>query len=125
MLPYHSFPLPRITGSRCSLRVMLPVPDSVFALLPADKMRSSATFSVTPVLFNIGINEKASIAGRLGQNGPQEKNNADNYKIVHEYYRRYKKLGLQASATAARNLRKRKESPHSIDMHALKNFFRF
>jgi inositol polyphosphate-4-phosphatase len=74
---------------------MLPVPDSVYAMLPMDKMNSSATFSVTPVFFNIGINENATIAGRLGQNGPQEKNNADNFKVVAEYYRRFRKLGLQ------------------------------
>jgi inositol polyphosphate-4-phosphatase len=37
-------------------------------------------FTITPVLFNVGINEKASIAEKLGQTGPQEKNNSDNFR---------------------------------------------
>ncbi len=41
------------------------------------------TFSVTPVLFNIGINEKATLAATMpGANVPQDKNNIDNFKIL-------------------------------------------
>ena len=40
------------------------------------------TFSVTPVFFNIGINEKATIAEKLNLNGPQQKNNADNFRSI-------------------------------------------
>ena len=68
---FHSFPLPRVTGSRSSLKVLIPVPDYVYAqILPKDKMKS-VTFAVTPVLFNIGINEHATLAGKFGENGPQ------------------------------------------------------
>lgn len=94
MLEYHSFPLPRITGSRTSLKVLLPVPDYVYTMLPLDQMKTM-TFSITPVLFNVGINENATLAHKMGHNGPQEKNNIDNFKTLAEYYRRYKKLDLQ------------------------------
>merc|ERR1712045_135651 len=87
MLEYHSFPLPRITGSRSNLKVLLPVPDYVYTLLPLDQMKTM-TFSLTPVFFNIGINEKATIAHKMGNNGPQEKNNIDNFKTLAEYYQR-------------------------------------
>ena len=52
------------------------------------------TFSVTPVFFNVGINEKATLADKLGLNGPQEKNNSDNFKILADFVRRYKKMNL-------------------------------
>ena len=93
LLEYHSFPLPRVTGSRSGLKVMIPVPDYVYTLLPPEQMKSSS-FSIIPVLFNVGINENATIAARLGNNGPQEKNNADNFKTLAEYYRRLVKLDL-------------------------------
>eukprot|EP00095_Tigriopus_kingsejongensis_P011180 maker-scaffold456_size166325-snap-gene-0.28 protein:Tk11180 transcript:maker-scaffold456_size166325-snap-gene-0.28-mRNA-1 annotation:"type i inositol- -bisphosphate 4-phosphatase-like" len=93
ILPYHSFPLPRVTGSRCSLKVLLPVPDYVYTMLPLEKIKNM-TFSITPILFNVGINENATLACRFGNNGPQEKNNLDNFKILQEYQRRFKKLDL-------------------------------
>ncbi|XP_059080345.1 inositol polyphosphate-4-phosphatase type I A-like isoform X1 [Tigriopus californicus] len=93
ILPYHSFPLPRVTGSRCSLKVLLPVPDYVYTMLPLDKIKTM-TFSITPVFFNVGINQNAYLAGRFGNNGLQEKNNLDNFKILQEYHRRFKKLDL-------------------------------
>ena len=70
ILEYHTFPLPRVTGSRSSLKVMIPVPDYVFTEMPIEKIKS-LSFSVTPVLFNIGINEHATMAGKFGNNGPQ------------------------------------------------------
>ena len=60
-LEYHAFPVPRVTGSRSSLKVMVPVPDFVYTLLPPEQMKMSC-FSVVPVLFNIGINEEATMA---------------------------------------------------------------
>ena len=82
---------------------MLPVPDSVIAALPAASASSAhptttatttMTFSITPVFFNVGVNEDATIAYQLGQNGPQERNNADNFKILSDYCRRFQKAGL-------------------------------
>ena len=72
---------------------MLPVPDYVYTMLAPDRIKTM-TFTVTPVFFNVGLNEKATLAHKLGQNGPQEKNNLDNFKILYEYFRRYKKSKL-------------------------------
>ena len=88
-----SFPLPRVTGARASLKVLLPVPDWVYTLLPLQNIKTM-TFSITPVFFNIGINEKATIAEKLGYNLPQERNNSDNFKILLDYVRRFKKMNL-------------------------------
>lgn len=46
---------------RCGLRVVLPIPEHVYSLLPttnAQQPNDPPTFCVTPVLFNIGINEE-------------------------------------------------------------------
>ena len=37
-------------------------------------------FTITPVLFNVGVNEMATIAEKLGNTGPQNKNNSDNFR---------------------------------------------
>lgn len=93
LLEYHVFPLPRVTGSRSSLKVMIPVPDYVYTLLPPEQMKTTS-FSVVPVLFNVGINENATIAAKIGNNSAQEKNNLDNFKTLAEYHRRLKKLRI-------------------------------
>ena len=72
-------------------------------MLPLEKMKTT-TFSITPVFFNVGINEKATIAHKMGYNGPQEKNNVDNFKMLAEYCRRYRKLNLD-TAGSQRNKR--------------------
>ena len=72
---------------------MLPVPDWVYTILPLQDIKTM-TFTITPVFFNIGINEQATIADKLGLNGPQERNNSDNFKILIDYVRRYKKMNL-------------------------------
>ena len=77
--------------------MLLPVPDYVYTMLPIEKMKTT-TFSITPVLFNVGINEKATLAHKLGQNGAQEKNNIDNFKTMAEYCRRFKKLNLDTGS---------------------------
>lgn len=47
-------------------------------------------FNIIPVFFNIGIDGQAQMAERQGLNGPQEKNNSDNFKILVEYVRKFK-----------------------------------
>ncbi|XP_031346437.1 inositol polyphosphate-4-phosphatase type I A isoform X2 [Photinus pyralis] len=84
-------PMPKITGSRNSLTVSLPIPDALYTLLPS---KQSVTFHVTPVFFNIGINEKATLAESLGATRPQERSNIDNYIRLNEYYLRYRKLNI-------------------------------
>lgn len=83
-------PMPRITGSRQALEVQLPVPEHVH--MPA----AGITFKITPVFFNIGINEKAT----LGHTRDQHRSNLDNYLRLSQYCVRYRKLGLNASAAA-------------------------
>ena len=47
-------------------------------------------FNIVPVFFNIGIDEEALKADRLGLNGAQDKNNSDNFRILVEYVRKFK-----------------------------------
>ncbi|CAH1108079.1 unnamed protein product [Psylliodes chrysocephalus] len=85
------YPNPKVTGTRNSLVVSLPVPDSLYSLIPS---RQTISFHVTPVFFNIGINEMATIAESLGSTKPQERSNIDNFDRLNEYYLRYKKLKI-------------------------------
>ena len=70
LLECHTFPLPRVTGSRNNLKVMIPVPNYIFTQIPIEEIKH-LSFSITPILFNIGINEHATLAGKFGNNGPQ------------------------------------------------------
>ena len=70
ILQCHTFPLPRVTGSRNALKVMIPVPSHILSDIPVEEVKN-LSFSITPVLFNIGINEHATLAGKFGNNGPQ------------------------------------------------------
>ena len=83
-----SFPLPVVRGARASMKVLLPLPDWAYSLLPLQDGKTS-TFTITPVFFNVGINEKATLAEKLGLNGPQEKNNSDNFRHVLNKNKKY------------------------------------
>ncbi|XP_044733938.1 inositol polyphosphate-4-phosphatase type I A isoform X2 [Chrysoperla carnea] len=87
-------PQPKITGCRNSLVVLLPVPDAVYSLLPS---RQNVSFHVTPVFFNVGINEMATLAESLGATRPQERSNVDNFERLNEYFLRFRKLNLPTS----------------------------
>ncbi|XP_033210596.1 inositol polyphosphate-4-phosphatase type I A isoform X2 [Belonocnema kinseyi] len=96
-------PIPRVVGSRTALTVLLPVPDAIYSLLPlVPSSRQSLSFNVTPVFFNIGINEMASLAESLGTTKPQEKSNVDNFDRLNEYYLRFKKLSLPTEPPSTR-----------------------
>uniref|UniRef100_A0A182W428 phosphatidylinositol-3,4-bisphosphate 4-phosphatase n=1 Tax=Anopheles minimus TaxID=112268 RepID=A0A182W428_9DIPT len=84
-----AIPVPRVTGSRQALRVLLPVPESVFCHLPT---KEAVNFRVTPVFFNIGINEKATVAETLGFTREQHRSNWDNYDRLKQYHSRYRKV---------------------------------
>lgn len=94
-------PVPKVTGSRNSLTVALPVPDAVYVLIPS---KTTVSFHVTPVFFNIGINEMATLAESCGMTRPQERSNIDNYERLNEYYLRYKKLNIAECTTANNRL---------------------
>ncbi|XP_066249829.1 inositol polyphosphate-4-phosphatase type I A isoform X1 [Euwallacea similis] len=92
-------PTPKVSGTRNSLTVTLPVPDTLHSLLPA---RQSCSFHVTPVFFNVGINEMASIAENIGATKPQERANIDNFDRLYEYFLRYRKINpLRQSENSA------------------------
>ncbi|XP_014473967.1 PREDICTED: type I inositol 3,4-bisphosphate 4-phosphatase isoform X4 [Dinoponera quadriceps] len=96
-------PLPRVVGSRSALTVILPVPDAIYSLLPlVPSSRQTLSFNVTPVFFNVGINEMASLAESLGTTKPQEKSNMDNFDRLNEYYLRFKKLNLPTEPASTR-----------------------
>uniref|UniRef100_A0A1A9W218 phosphatidylinositol-3,4-bisphosphate 4-phosphatase n=1 Tax=Glossina brevipalpis TaxID=37001 RepID=A0A1A9W218_9MUSC len=96
----NAIPLPRITGSRQSLHIQLPVPEHVYMLLPTKQMLN---FKFTPVFFNIGINEKATLAETLGQTRDQHRSNWDNYIRLKQYYSRYRKLTLTVPETPSKH----------------------
>ncbi|KAG5883497.1 hypothetical protein JTB14_013927 [Gonioctena quinquepunctata] len=93
------YPNPKVSGTRNSLTVSLPVPDAVYSLIPT---RQTLSFHVTPVFFNIGINEMATIAEGIGATRPQERSNVDNFERLNEYYLRYKKLNIPSNLYANR-----------------------
>ncbi|XP_037937151.1 inositol polyphosphate-4-phosphatase type I A isoform X2 [Teleopsis dalmanni] len=109
-------PMPRITGSRQSLSVLLPVPEHVYAIVPTKEM---LTFKVTPVFFNIGINEKATIAETLGHTREQQRSNWDNYVRLKQYYSRFRKLQLKVPDTPS------KHEPHLPATEALVTILTF
>ncbi|XP_067641805.1 inositol polyphosphate-4-phosphatase type I A isoform X2 [Eurosta solidaginis] len=109
-------PLPRITGSRQSLNVLLPVPEHVYTIMPKQEM---LTFKLTPVFFNIGINEKATIAETLGQTREQHRSNLDNFIRLKQYYSRYRKLQLVTPDSPS------KHEPHPPATQALANILTF
>uniref|UniRef100_A0A2M4A4V2 phosphatidylinositol-3,4-bisphosphate 4-phosphatase n=1 Tax=Anopheles triannulatus TaxID=58253 RepID=A0A2M4A4V2_9DIPT len=85
----RAIPVPRVTGSRQALRVLLPVPESVYCHLPTKEV---VTFRVTPVFFNIGINEKATVAETLGYTREQHRSNWDNYDRLKRYHGQYRRV---------------------------------
>ncbi|XP_011179938.2 inositol polyphosphate-4-phosphatase type I A [Zeugodacus cucurbitae] len=109
-------PLPRVTGSRQSLNVLLPVPEHVYAVMPTQE---AVTFKLTPVFFNIGINEKATLAETLGQTREQHRSNWDNFVRLKQYYSRYRKLQLVTPDTPS------KHEPHPPATQALTNILNF
>ncbi len=50
MVICHSFPLPRVTGSRSALKVMLPVPDHVYTMMPLEQVRKKSRLTKHPEL---------------------------------------------------------------------------
>lgn len=61
----------------------------LYTILPT---KETITFKVTPVFFNIGINEKATLSEALGYTREQHRSNWDNFDRLKQYHIRYKKL---------------------------------
>ena len=82
--------------------MLLPVPAWVLTAA-APRALAAAAFSITPVFFNVGINEQQTIADRLGHNAPQERSNADNLRVLADYARRYRSCPeVRAAADTSR-----------------------
>ncbi|GJQ70689.1 hypothetical protein Trydic_g624 [Trypoxylus dichotomus] len=112
-------PMPKISGGRNSLSISLPVPDSLYSLIPS---RQVVTFHITPVFFNIGINEMATVAETIGATKPQEGSNIDNYVRLNEYYLRYRKLNMpETHVTNGRSTCSTQIKPVHELLEALKN----
>ncbi|XP_075157465.1 inositol polyphosphate-4-phosphatase type I A [Haematobia irritans] len=111
-----SIPTPRITGSRQAITVYLPVPEHVYALLPT---KHTVNFKVTPVFFNIGINEKATLAEAMGRTREQHRSNWDNFVRLKQYYTRFRKLPLTLPETPS------KHEPHMPAPQMLLNILNF
>lgn len=58
-------------------------------------------FTITAVFFNIGINDKATLAEALGETTPQYHSNSDNLDRLNKYYQKYSKI-FHEHMTAAR-----------------------
>lgn len=95
-----ALPVPKIVGSRQSLTVILPVPELVQELLPT---KEEIVFKVTPVFFNIGINEKATISETLRYTTEQNRSNMDNFDRLRQYHLKYKKLIFVQPETPVKN----------------------
>lgn len=52
---------PRFFGTRFYCKVVVPLPAHLFAKLPQE-LKDGGSIRIVPVVFNVGINEKASFA---------------------------------------------------------------
>lgn len=81
--------VPQITGTRGALIVHIPVSDSLYTKFVS---KEHLSFTITAVFFNIGINEKATLAEALGETIPQYHSNSDNLDRLNKYYHKYSKI---------------------------------
>lgn len=114
------YPMPKVSGGRNSLTVSLPVPDNLYSLLPT---KTTLSFHVTPVFFNVGINEMATLAESIGATKIQERSNIDNYIRLQEYFTRYRKLNIPENAT--QNGRSSVSSPNVKTLNELMDDFKY
>ncbi|XP_028035489.1 type I inositol 3,4-bisphosphate 4-phosphatase-like [Bombyx mandarina] len=81
--------VPQVTGARGALVVKLPVSESLYSKFD---VKEHLSFTITAVFFNIGINEKASLAEALGETIPQYHSNSDNLDRLNKYYHKFCKV---------------------------------
>ncbi|KAF6027014.1 INPP4A [Bugula neritina] len=77
--------------SLLSLCVTMPLPSVAFRLLP-QPLQDGQTFKVVPVMFNIGINETATVAESVGSTALQDKINLMGFDLLTDYYVEYERL---------------------------------
>lgn len=98
----------QVTGSRQSIVVYLPIPETFYSLLPPSNgqsliNRDQITFKATPVFFNIGINEMATLAESLGYCKEQHRSNFDNFDRLKRYHIMYKKISVPDSKVSIKS----------------------
>ncbi|CAK1588461.1 unnamed protein product [Parnassius mnemosyne] len=81
--------IPQVSGTRSALTVNIPISDSLYSKFTCKEYLS---FTITAVFFNIGINEKATLAEALGETTPQYQSNSDNLDRLNKYYHKYNKV---------------------------------
>lgn len=64
--------------------------------------KETPTFKVTPVFFNIGINEYATLSETLGYTREQHRSNWDNFDRLKQYHIRYKKIMQNIQSTPSK-----------------------
>ncbi|GFR63222.1 type I inositol 3,4-bisphosphate 4-phosphatase [Elysia marginata] len=74
--------------NRHNIIIEMPLQAETFASLPRE-LQEGRQIRVIPILFNIGITEKATLAEKLGTTGLQDKINMDSFAKMHEYYAQY------------------------------------
>lgn len=98
-------PKPRVEGSRVFLSVLIPTPETVMTRVPH---RGRFQFSVVPVFFNVGINEQATLAEKVGDQSFQERINLDGAASLKEYYKQFQKFPMpKHDAPRARSIQPR------------------
>ncbi|KAH8026175.1 hypothetical protein HPB51_016778 [Rhipicephalus microplus] len=98
-------PKPRVEGSRVFLSVLIPTPETVMTKVPH---RGRFQFSVVPVFFNVGINEQATLAEKVGDQSFQERINLDGAASLKEYYKQFQKFPMpKHDAPRARSIQPR------------------
>ena len=89
--------------SRSSYVIHIPLSEAEFDKLPGE-LKQGQLIRVTPVFFNIGINEQATLAEKIGDLTVQEEINIENYQHLHAYYTVFTEFARKAKVKMTTDL---------------------